>query len=167
MRNSIIAGLGGEIGHHDLYAEPIGVMAATRVDSTLAYWAAAAFALVLSMVPEVWRRWSPLIPLRASLGGLRERSPFGLIAILGARIWVENRVNFANPVNLVTAAVAIIVGTADYVATAGSMVFNGIALGAVAALANLPRARLRGPTPWGRDTAPLSSVATEPEDAKP
>jgi len=154
-----IAGLGGGSGT-TTYAENIGVMAATRVYSTLAYWAAAVFALVLSLVPK-FGAMVAAIP-QGILGGLATLL-FGLIAILGARIWVENHVNFANPVNLVTAAVAIIVGTADYVATAGSMVFNGIALGSVAALAIYHGlgyvARRRGGA-----TAPLT-VATEPEDA--
>ncbi len=127
---TIIAGLGGGSGT-TTYAENIGVMAATRVYSTLAYWAAAAVALLLSLVPKFGAMVS-VIP-QGILGGLSTLL-FGLIAILGARIWVENKVDFTKPVNLVTAAVALIVGTADYTATAGSMVFNGIALGAIAAL---------------------------------
>jgi uracil-xanthine permease len=125
-----LAGLGGGSGT-TTYAENIGVMAATRVYSTLAYWAAAAFALVLSLVPK-FGEVVAVIPV-GILGGLATLL-FGLIAILGARIWVENGVDFKSPVNLVTAAVAVIVGTADYTATAGSMVFNGIALGTIAAL---------------------------------
>jgi xanthine/uracil permease len=34
---------------------------------------------------------------------------FGTIAVLGARIWIEAAVSFRDPVNLVTAAVALIV----------------------------------------------------------
>jgi xanthine/uracil permease len=67
------------------------------------------------------------------LGGLATLL-FGLIAVLGARIWVEAKVDFKQPINLVTAAVALIVGTADYTAHLGSMLFNGIALGTIAAL---------------------------------
>ena len=126
-----LAGIGGGSGT-TTYAENIGVMAATRVYSTLAYWAAAVFALVLSLVPK-FGAVVGVIPVGV-LGGLATLL-FGLIAILGARIWVENKVDFKSPINLVTAAVAVIVGTADYTATAGSMVFNGIALGTLAALA--------------------------------
>jgi len=125
-----IAGLGGGSGT-TTYAENIGVMAATRVYSTLAYWVAAAFALVLSLVPKFGAVVS-VIPVGV-LGGLATLL-FGLIAILGARIWVQNGVNFSHPVNLVTAAVALIVGTANYTAHWGSMVFEGIALGTIAAL---------------------------------
>ncbi|MDN4472171.1 uracil-xanthine permease family protein [Demequina zhanjiangensis] len=126
-----VAGLGGGSGT-TTYAENIGVMAATRVYSTLAYWAAAAFALLLSLVPK-FGAMVAVIPA-GILGGLSVLL-FGLIAVLGGRIWVENGVDFTKPVNLVTAAVALIVGTADFTATAGSMVFNGIALGSIAALA--------------------------------
>jgi len=125
-----VAGLGGGSGT-TTYAENIGVMAATRVFSTLAYWFAAAFALVLSMVPKFGAVVS-VVPVGV-LGGLATLL-FGLIAILGARIWVEGKVNFSHPVNLVSAAVAIIIGTADFGATWGKMQFNGIALGTIAAL---------------------------------
>jgi uracil-xanthine permease len=125
-----IAGLGGGSGT-TTYAENIGVMAATRVYSTLAYWVAAAFALILSLVPKFGAVVS-VIPVGV-LGGLATLL-FGLIAVLGARIWVQNGVNFSHPVNLVTAAVALIVGTANYTAHLGSMVFEGIALGTIAAL---------------------------------
>ena len=125
-----VAGLGGGSGT-TTYAENIGVMAATRVYSTLAYWVAAAFALILSMVPKFGVLVS-VIPLGV-LGGLATLL-FGLIALLGARIWVQNGVNFSHPVNLVTAAVAIIMGTADYTAHWGKMTFGGIAIGTIAAL---------------------------------
>jgi xanthine/uracil permease len=128
--STTLAGLGGGSGT-TTYAENIGVMAATRVYSTLAYWAAAAFALVLSLSPKFG---AVVAALPAGvLGGLGTLL-FGLIAILGARIWVEAKVDFKQPVNLVTAAVALIVGTADFTAHAGTMLFNGIALGTIAAL---------------------------------
>ena len=59
---------------------------------------------------------------------------FGMIAVLGARIWVDARVNFRDPVNLVTAAVALIVGSANYTLNWGDYSFAGIALGTVAAV---------------------------------
>jgi len=50
------------------------------------------------------------------------------------KIWVQNKVNFSNPVNLTTAAVALIIGIADYTWTIGDLKFTGIALGSAAAL---------------------------------
>jgi hypothetical protein len=54
--------------------------------------------------------------------------------VLGARIWIESRVDFRDPVNLVTAAVALIVGAANYTLTWGDLEFNGIALGSFGAI---------------------------------
>jgi xanthine/uracil permease len=59
---------------------------------------------------------------------------FGMIAVLGGRIWIEGRVNFRDPVNLVTAAVALIVGAGNYVLNWGDYEFAGIALGTIAAI---------------------------------
>ena len=59
---------------------------------------------------------------------------FGLIAVTGARIWVENRVDFTRGANLFVAAVALIVGAADYTLTLGPIVLNGIALGTFGAI---------------------------------
>ena len=57
-----------------------------------------------------------------------------MIGLLGAKIWVESRVDFANPINLMTAAVALIIGIADFTWKVGDLQFAGIALGTVAAL---------------------------------
>ena len=59
---------------------------------------------------------------------------YGMIGILGVKIWVQNKVNFSNPINLTTAAVALIIGIADYTWTIGELKFTGIALGSAAAL---------------------------------
>ena len=57
-----------------------------------------------------------------------------MIGMLGVRIWVQNRVDFSNPVNLNTAAVALIVAIANFTWVVGDMTFGGIALGTAAAL---------------------------------
>ena len=59
---------------------------------------------------------------------------YGMIGMLGVRIWSENRVDFSNQINLTTAAVALIVGIADYTWTFGELSFAGIALGTAATL---------------------------------
>ncbi|MFI5084891.1 MAG: uracil-xanthine permease family protein [Actinomycetales bacterium] len=125
-----LAGLGGGSGT-TTYAENIGVMAATRVYSTAAYWVAAFTALVLSFSPKFG---ALIATVPAGVLGGAATMLYGMIGILGARIWVENKVNFANPVNLTTAAVALIIGIADYTWTIGNLVFAGIALGTASAL---------------------------------
>ncbi len=125
-----LAGLGGGCAT-TTYAENIGVMAATRVYSTAAYWFAALFALLLSLCPKFGAAINS-IPVGV-LGGATTLL-YGMIGMLGIRIWVENRVDFSNNVNLVTAAIPMIVGIANYTFSAGNVTFNGIAIGSIACL---------------------------------
>ena len=125
-----LAGAGGGSGT-TTYAENIGVMAATRVYSTAAYWVAAVVALLLSFSPKFGEAIATVPP--GVLGGAGVVL-YGMIGLLGAKIWVEARVDFGNPINLMTAAVALIIGIADFTWTLGDLQFAGIALGTVAAL---------------------------------
>ncbi len=50
-------------------------------------------------------------------------------------MWVENRVDFGRPKNQLTAAVALIMGIADFTIHLGNLTFGGIILGTVAAIA--------------------------------
>ena len=59
---------------------------------------------------------------------------FGLIAVTGARIWVDNRVDFTRAANLFVAAVTLVIGAADYTVTIGGFTMNGITLGTFAAI---------------------------------
>ncbi|WP_312396074.1 solute carrier family 23 protein [Kocuria sp.] len=127
---TIIAGSGGGSGT-TTYAENIGVMAATRVYSTAAYWVAAIVAILLSVMP-VFGAAVATVP-QGVLGGAATVL-YGMIGMLGVRIWVQNRVDFSNPVNLTTAAVAMIVGIADYTWAVFGLDFAGIALGTAATL---------------------------------
>ncbi|SDS11577.1 uracil-xanthine permease [Paraoerskovia marina] len=125
-----LAGTGGGSGT-TTYAENIGVMAATRVYSTAAYWVAAFTALALSMSPKFGALVATVPP--GVLGGAATML-YGMIGVLGARIWVQNRVDFGNPVNLATAAVPLVIGIANFTFAAGDLTFEGIALGTGAAL---------------------------------
>ena len=125
-----LAGLGGGSGT-TTYAENIGVMAASRVYSTAAYWVAAFGALVLSMSPKFGALINT-VP-QGVLGGVTTML-YGMIGILGARIWVQAKVDFSDSVNLTTAAVPLIIGIANFTWTAGDLQFGGIALGTASAL---------------------------------
>lgn len=129
--STTLAGMGGGSGT-TTYAENIGVMAATRVYSTAAYFVAAATAFLLSLSPK-FGALIATIP-QGVLGGAGTVL-YGMIGVLGARIWVQNKVDFGNPVNLTTAAVALIIGIANFTWVAGDLTFEGIALGTFAALA--------------------------------
>ena len=117
-----LAGAGGGSGT-TTYAENIGVMAATRVYSTAAYWVAGVGAIVLGLSPKFGAVLSAT-PVGA-LGGVAV-ALFGMIGILGARIWIESKVDFSNSNNLIIAASAIIIGISDISWTKGQYTFTGI-----------------------------------------
>ena len=129
--STVLAGFGGGSGT-TTYGENIGVMAATRVYSTAAYWVAGIIAVLLSFSPKIGALINT-IPAGV-LAGVTV-ALYGLIGLIGVKIWIDNRVDFGKPVNQFTAAVALIIGIADFTLQLGSVVFNGIALGTIAAVA--------------------------------
>ncbi|MCV7282774.1 nitrate reductase [Mycolicibacterium flavescens] len=135
-----LAGFGGGSAT-TTYAENIGVMAATRVYSTAAYWVAAAVAIGLSLCPKVG---AVISAVPAGVLGGATVVLYGLVGVIGIRIWLTNRVDFSKPVNQMTAAIPLIIGIADFTWNAGSLTFTGIALGSIAALAVYHGMRLLG-----------------------
>ena len=127
---TFVAGMGGGAGT-TTYAENIGVMAATRVYSTAAYVVAALTAILLGFIPKFSALVGSIPP--GVLGGA-STVLFGLIAVLGARIWIEAGVDFRDPVNLTVAAFAVIVAAGNYEVTFGDFTFGGIALGSFGAI---------------------------------
>ncbi|MBH9978781.1 nitrate reductase [Bifidobacterium sp. W8108] len=127
---TFFAGLGGGSGT-TTYAENIGVMAATKVYSTAAYWCAAFFAFLLSLCPKFGAVINT-IPAGV-LGGVTTML-YGMIGMLGIRIWVENKVDFGKSVNMTVGAIVMIVGIADFTFAVAGISFNGIAIGSVATL---------------------------------
>ncbi|GAA2783853.1 solute carrier family 23 protein [Mycolicibacterium pallens] len=127
---TVLAGIGGGSAT-TTYAENIGVMAATRVYSTAAYWVAGVTAILLALCPKVGATISAIPP--GVLGGATIVL-YGLVGVLGVRIWLTNRVDFSMPINQMTAAIALIIGIADFTWSIGNLTFTGIALGSIAAL---------------------------------
>ena len=119
---TMISGAAGGTGV-TTYAENIGVMAATRIYSTAVFVVAALMALVLGFSPK-FGALIQAIPLPV-MGGV-SIVVFGLITIAGARIWVENKVDFGDPANLLTAAITLILGTGDFTLKFGSFALGGI-----------------------------------------
>ena len=117
------------------YGENIGVMSATRVYSTAAYWVAGIAAIALSMSPKIGQL---IFSIPAGVLGGVTFVLYGLIGIVGVRMWVDGRVDFSRPRNQMTAGVALVVGIANVTWTFGpkdaGITFNGIALGTLAAL---------------------------------
>jgi uracil-xanthine permease len=125
------------------YAENIGVMAATRVYSTAAYYVAALVAILLGLIPK----FGALINIVPGgvLGGITVVL-YGMIGLLGAKIWKENRVDFANPINLVPLAAGIIIGIGNVTLTfTDDFSLNGIALGSIVAVVGWHLARALAP----------------------
>jgi uracil-xanthine permease len=135
-----LAGCGGGTAT-TTYAENIGVMAATRVYSTAAYWVAAVVAIALSLCPKIG---AAISATPAGVLGGATVVLYGLVGILGVRIWLTNRVDFSLPINQLTAAIPLIIGIADFTWQAGELTFTGIALGSIAALLVYHGMRLLG-----------------------
>jgi uracil-xanthine permease len=119
---TMVSGAAGGTGV-TTYAENIGVMAATRIYSTAVFVVAALIAIMLGFSPK-FGALIHAIPL-AVMGGV-SIVVFGLIAIAGAKIWVDNRVDFSDNANLITAAITLVLGTGDF-----TLRFGGFALGGI------------------------------------
>lgn len=128
------AGLGGGSGT-TTYAENIGVMAATRVYSTAAYWVAAATAAVLAFSPKFG---ALVFTVPDGVIGGATLVLYGLIGVLGVRIWMEAKVDFTDPVNLSVVAAALVAGIGDLTLKIGSVELGGIAWGSVGILVAYP-----------------------------
>src|SRR4051794_7434192 len=139
---TIVAGAVGGPGV-TTYAENIGVMAVTKIYSTLLFVVAALFAVLLGFSPK-FGALIGTIPAPV-LGGV-SIVVFGLIAVAGARIWVQNRVDFGDNRNLVVAAVTLVLGAGDFTLPGGGFALGGAGPAAVGAgpLYAPPRARRRG-----------------------
>ena len=119
---TVVSGAAGGTGV-TTYAENIGVMAATRIYSTAVFVVAALIALVLGFSPK-FGALIQAIPLPV-MGGV-SIVVFGLIAIAGAKIWVDNKVDFSQNKNLIVAAITLIIGTGDFTLKFGQFALGGI-----------------------------------------
>jgi len=117
------------------YAENIGVMAATRVYSTAAYWVAAFTAIALAFIPKFG---ALIFTIPAGVLGGATLVLYGLIGMLGIRIWQDNNVNFNNPVNLTAAAVALVAGIGNLTLTVFGVELEGIAWGSAGIIIAYP-----------------------------
>ncbi|ELY7392345.1 pyrimidine utilization transport protein G [Cronobacter universalis] len=129
------------------YAENIGVMAVTKVYSTLVFVAAAVIALLLGFSPK----FGALIhTIPAPVIGGASIVVFGLIAVAGARIWVQNHVDLSQNGNLIMVAVTLVLGAGDFALTVGGFTLGGIGtatFGAIALNALLSRKQAQTPAP--------------------
>ena len=127
---TMVAGFGGGTGV-TTYAENIGVMAVTKIYSTLVFVIAAVVAIVLGFSPK-FGALIGTIPW-AVLGGLAIVL-FGLIAVTGARIWGENKVDFSQSRNLLTVAAALTMGAGNFTVKIGDFEMGGIGTATLTAI---------------------------------
>ncbi|MBF8187566.1 nitrate reductase [Nonomuraea sp. K274] len=135
------------------YAENIGVMAATKVYSTAAYYIAGVIAILFGLCPK----FGALVAATPGgvLGGVTVIL-YGMIGLLGAKIWIENRVDFADPVNMVPIGAGIILAIGPVTHFIDSeFSLEGIALGTIVVLGGYHLLRAIA----GRVTEPVRSDA--------
>ena len=119
---TVVAGFAGGTGV-TTYAENIGVMAVTKIYSTVIFVVAALIAILLGFSPKFGAVIQTIPgPVLAGVSIV----VFGLIAIAGARIWVDNKVDFAQNKNLIVAAVTLVLGTGDFTLKFGGFTLGGI-----------------------------------------
>jgi xanthine/uracil permease len=147
------------------YAENIGVMAATRIYSTAAYYVAALVAIVFGFSPK----FGAVVQATPAgvLGGITVVL-YGMIGLLGAKIWKESRVDFGNPINLVPVAAGIIIAIGNTTLKfSDSFSLGGIALGTIVTIVAYHMVRAvapghlrrqqatEGPEPRAAETTPV------------
>ncbi len=127
---TIVSGSGGGTGV-TTYAENIGVMAVTKIYSSLVFIIAAGVAILMGLCPK-FGELIYTVPAPV-LGGLA-LVLFGLISATGIRICVQNKVDFGVSKNLVTMATALTIGAGDLTLTVGDFSLGGIALATFGAI---------------------------------
>ena len=133
MADGLATMLSGSVGGTGVttYAENIGVMAVTKIYSTLAFVFAALFAIFLGFSPKMGSLIGVIpAPVLAGVSVI----VFGLIAISGVKIWVDNRVDFSKNHNLLVAAATVILGTNDFTVTFGGFALGGIGVATFGAM---------------------------------
>ena len=110
------------------YSSNVGIMAVTRVYSTAACAVAGAAAVLLSFSPKLGALAGTVPP--GVLGGA-SLVLFGVLALVGVRIWSENGVDFADPVNLAVVGTALVAGAGDLTIWIGALRVTGLVWGSV------------------------------------
>jgi len=165
LATAVAGGLGGS--GTTTYGENIGVMAATRVYSTAAYWVAGVVAVLLAFSPKVG---AVIFAMPAGVLGGVTTALYGLIGVIGIKIWVDNQVDFSRPVNQYTVAVAFVIAIAGFTMNLGALSFGAIVLGTLAALAiyhggnAIARWRQTGADDGG-PIVPIGQLGGDPQDA--
>jgi uracil-xanthine permease len=127
---TIVSGAGGGVGV-TTYAENMGVMSLTRNFSSWTFLAAGGFAILLGLSPKFG---AAVLSIPGPIIGGLSFVVFGLIAATAGRIWVDAKVDFSLPRNLLTVGVALVIGAGDLSLKIGDFALGGIAMTTFGAL---------------------------------
>lgn len=125
--SNVISGFTGS-PPNTTYGENIGVMAITRVYSVWVIRGAAVLAIAFSCIGKVSAAIST-IP-GPVMGGITMLL-YGVIAVQGFRIYVEQKVDFSKNSNMVLGAITFVVGVSGASIMLGSVQLKGMAFAAV------------------------------------
>lgn len=128
--NGLSTILSGFVGStpNTTYGENIGVMALTKVYSVFVVGGAAVFAILLSFSGKFSAIIANIPP--AVMGGV-SLLLFGVIAASGLRIFVEQKVDFSKPTNMLLATVVLVVGLSGTKLVMGKVELKGMALATI------------------------------------
>lgn len=125
--SNVLSGFAGS-PPNTTYGENIGVMAITRVYSVWIIRGAALLAIAFSLIGKVSAAIST-IP-GAVMGGITMLL-YGVIAVQGFRMFVEQKVDFSKNSNMVLGAVTFVVGVSGASINIGSVQLKGMAFAAI------------------------------------
>jgi uracil permease len=125
--SNVISGFTGS-PPNTTYGENIGVMAITRVYSVWVIRGAALFAIAFSCIGKVSAAIQTIpVPV---MGGITMLL-YGVIAVQGLRIFVEQKVDFSKNSNMVLGAITFVVGVSGASIMLGSVQLQGMAFAAI------------------------------------
>lgn len=125
--SNVVSGFAGS-PPNTTYGENIGVMAITRVYSVWVIRGAAFLAIAFSFVGKISAAIST-IPTPV-MGGITMLL-YGVIAVQGFRMFVEQKVDFSKNRNMVLGAITFVVGVSGAAISIGSVQLKGMAFAAI------------------------------------
>lgn len=129
--SNVVSGFAGS-PPNTTYGENIGVMAITRVYSVWVIRGAAVLAILFSFIGKISAAISTIpVPV---MGGITMLL-YGVIAVQGFRMYVEQKVDFSKNRNMVLGAVTFVIGVSGAAINIGTVQLKGMAFAAVVGVA--------------------------------
>ncbi len=129
--SNVVSGFAGS-PPNTTYGENIGVMAITRVYSVWVIRGAAVLAILFSFIGKISAAISTIpVPV---MGGITMLL-YGVIAVQGFRMYVEQKVDFSKNRNMVLGAITFVIGVSGAAINIGTVQLKGMAFAAVVGVA--------------------------------